>query len=129
MRKAEALTVDLEDSGVNRIAQSDFCPAANGRLDEAHRRIGERGNDPCHLESRRPETIDALVNELVPICGNRQLVPRIYSAAPPLDRARELDREERVPARRFPNAEERRPRPRRSRFGQARHSGLSPRRF
>ena len=54
MREAEPLPVDLEDSGLDRVAQSGLCPAAGGRLDEAHRRVGERGNDPRHLEPGAP---------------------------------------------------------------------------
>ena len=64
MREAEPLPVDLQDSGLDRLAQSGLRPAAGGRLDEAHRRVGERGNDPRHLEPGSPEAIDALVNEL-----------------------------------------------------------------
>ena len=64
MREAEPLPVDLEDPGLDRVGQPGLCPAAGGRLDEAHGRVGERGNDPRHLEPGSPEAIDALVDEL-----------------------------------------------------------------
>ena len=82
--------------------------SAGGRLDEAHRRVGERGNEPRHLEPGSPEAVDALVNELFEIRRNRQLLARTHPAASSLKRARELEGEERIPARRFPDAQERR---------------------
>ena len=108
MREAEPLPVDLEDSGLERFGQSGLCPATGGRLDEAHRRVGERGNDSRQLEPGSPEAIDALVNELVQIRGNRQLLARTHPAASSLKRARELEGEERISARRFPDAQQRR---------------------
>ena len=106
VREAETLPVDLEDSGLDRLAQSGLCPAAGGRLDEAHRRVGERGNDPRHLEPGSPEAIDTLVNELFQIRGNWQLLARTHPAASSLKRTRELEGEERIPARCFPDAQE-----------------------
>ena len=79
-------------------AQSGLCPAAGGRLDEAHRRVGERGNDPRHLEPGSPEAINALVNELLQIAGIGSSSPGFDPAASALERARELQGEERIPA-------------------------------
>ena len=55
-----------------------------------------------------PEPIEALVNELFESRGNRQLRAWIDPAAPSLKGARELESEEGIPARRFPDAQERR---------------------
>ena len=48
------------------------------------------------------------MNELVQIRGNRQLLAGTHPAASSLKRARELEGEERIPARRLPDAQERR---------------------
>ena len=55
-----------------------------------------------------PEAIDALVHELFQIRGDWQLLARIHPAAPSLQRARELEGEERISRRRLPDAQERR---------------------
>ena len=55
--------------------------AAGGRLDEAHRRVGERGHDPRRLEPGSPEEIDALVDELVQVRGKWQLLAGSERAA------------------------------------------------
>ena len=81
MREAEPLPVHFENSGLERVAQSGLCPAAGSHLDEAQRRIGQRGNEPRHLEPTSPEPIDTLVNELFPVQGDWQLLARDPAAA------------------------------------------------
>jgi hypothetical protein len=109
MRKAETVLVDLENSRLECARQSSRCLAAGGGLHEAHRRVGERGNDPRNLDSWSLETIKTLVNELFEIHGDRKLSARIDSAASSFERACELESEKGIPARRFPDAQERRP--------------------
>src|SRR6266850_7027932 len=108
MGEAETIPIDLQDSRLERGGQSGLCPVAGGRLDKAQRRVGERGNDPRNLEPASPEAVEALVNELFQIRGNRQLLTRVQPAPPSLNRARELEGEEWISARRFPDAQERR---------------------
>ena len=82
MGEAEPLPVDLEDPGLDRVGQSGLGAAAGGRLDEAHRRVGERGDDPRHLEPAGPRPIDALVHELFQVRGKRQLLARTPPVPP-----------------------------------------------
>ena len=108
MREAEPLTIDLQDSGLDRLAQSDLCTIAGRRLDQAHSRVGERGNDPRHLEPGSPKVIDALVNELFQSRWEWQLLARIHAAASSLKRTRELEGEERSSRRCIPDPQEHR---------------------
>jgi hypothetical protein len=108
VREAEPFPVDLEDSGLERVAQSRLCPAARGRLGQAHRRVRERRNDSRDLDPGSAEAIEALVNELLQVRGKGQLLARTYPTAASPERARELEGEERISARRFPDTQERR---------------------
>jgi hypothetical protein len=106
VREAEPLAVDLEDSSFYRVAHSSLCPAAGGGLDQAYRRVGERGNDPRHLEPGSPQSIETFVQELFQIRGNRQLLARTHPAASSPKRAGKLEGEERISRRCFPDAQE-----------------------
>ncbi len=59
MREAKPFPVDLQDSGFDRLAQSGLRGAPGGRLDEAHRRVCERGYHPRDQEPWSPEPADA----------------------------------------------------------------------
>ena len=60
MGEAETIPVDLEDVRLERLGQSGFCPPAGGDLDEAHRRVGERGNDSGNRDPGSFEPVSAI---------------------------------------------------------------------
>ena len=111
MHEAETLILDLDDPRFERLGESGFRASAGGFLDEAHRRFGEQGNDPGNLGAGSPESIEAVLNQVCEIRGDWQLRARIQMAAPAslLKRAHQLERKERIPARRLPDAEKRWP--------------------
>ena len=106
VREAEPLPVDLQDPGVDRAAKAGLGPSAGGRLDRVRHRVGERGNNPRDLERRSPQEIDALVNELFQVRGNREHLAGAHPVASSPKRGRELQSEERISRRRFPDAQE-----------------------
>jgi hypothetical protein len=55
-----------------------------GRLDDVRRRVGECRDDPRYLEPRKAKPIEALMNELVQVRGDRQLLAGVEVAAAPL---------------------------------------------
>jgi hypothetical protein len=105
MGKAKAISIDLQDSRLERGGESSLCPTACCRLDKAHGRVGERCNYLRKFERISSKATQALVNEPFKSGGNRQLLAGIQPAAA-LKRARELDGEERISARHFPDAQE-----------------------
>ena len=106
MCEEDLLAVDLEDSGLDRLGQAGLRPSAGSNLDLAYVRVGERGNDPRHLQPGSAQAIDALVNELVQARGKGQLLARQHPAASSLKRARQLEGEERISRRRLPDPQE-----------------------
>jgi hypothetical protein len=105
MGEAKAISIDLQYSCLERGRESSLYPTACGRLDKGHGRVGERCNYLRNLERISPKATEALVNEPFKSGGNRQLLAGIQPAAA-LKRARELDGEERISARHFPDAQE-----------------------
>ena len=62
MGEAETIPLDFQDPRLERVGQSGLRPPADGRLDEAHRRIGQQGDDARNLDCGSPEAIEALLN-------------------------------------------------------------------
>jgi len=106
MGEAKAISIDLQDSRLERGGESSLCPTACGHLDKGHGRVGERCNYLRNLERISSKATEALVNEPFKSGGNRQLLAGTQPAAACLKRARELDGEERISARHFPDAQE-----------------------
>src|ERR1700694_3809147 len=110
MGKPQTVSSDLDDAGIECRGDSGLRLAAGGRLDQSHRRIGERRNHTRNLERVSVEAKQALANEPLQICGNLQLSARLQTAALPLKSASELERKEWIPAGCFPDTQERGPR-------------------
>ena len=108
MGEAQPLAVQLHDPGLQCVAEARRGVFVDRRLDEAHGRLGERGHDTRNRERLRAQAVEALVHERVEVGRDRQLLARDHPAAPALERSPELEREERVPSRRLPDAPERR---------------------
>ena len=53
MGEAQAFPVQLEDPRSERLGQTGFGTATDGRIHERHGRIGERGDGARDLEARR----------------------------------------------------------------------------
>jgi hypothetical protein len=109
MSKAETLSVFLEDPCLERIGEAASGSTTGGGFNQGCRWVCESGNNPRNLEPRRREPVEALVHELVQVRGDRQRLAGGQPAAPSLDRARELECEERISAGRLPDPQERRP--------------------
>jgi hypothetical protein len=91
--------------------------SAERRLHESNGRMGERRDSARHLERRTAEAVDARVQELAEVGGNRELLAGSKRAASALERACKLEREERVAARGLPEPDQGRPRERRIEAG------------
>ena len=98
MREAETLILDLENPRLEGLGQSGLRAPADHHVDKACRRVGEQGDDARNLDPGSPEPIEALLNQVCEIRGDRQLRARIQpTAASSLKRPDELEREERIP--------------------------------
>ena len=78
MGEPQALAVELEDPrGPSAPSRPALDTAPDRGLDERHRRIGERRNDLAHgLERVGAEAVEAGVQKLVEVRGNRELLAR-----------------------------------------------------
>ena len=113
MRESETLTVELEDPRVERLGEPGVEPSSECRLHESDGRVGERCDGARDFERRGSEAVEALVQEVVEVGGDRELLAGSERAASALERACKLEREEGVAARGFPEPEQCRARERR----------------
>ena len=92
--KRSALPVDLEDAGLESLAETGSAPRPAAELDEAHRRVGERSDDPRDLVPGSTEAVERA----------RERAPResagIGSSSPGLDRRLAAPARSRARARR-----------------------------
>jgi hypothetical protein len=112
MREAQALSIQLEDPGSERLGQAGAETASDSRFHERHGRVGERCDCARDLERRGADTIDACAQELVQIRRNRELLAGSERGALALKGTCKFKREERVAARGLPEPDQRRPRKR-----------------
>jgi hypothetical protein len=110
MGESQTLTIELENPRVERPGESWLEAGAERGLNERDGRIGQRRDSARDLERNRAEAVDALVQKLVEVGGNREFLAGRERAASALEGGRDLEREEGVAARGFPDPDQRRPR-------------------
>ncbi len=113
MGESEALPVHLEDACRDGLGQPGLVAGADDRLHERHRGIGERRNGGGNVESVGSDRVETRAQQLVGGGRNREILAGRERAAPTLEGGSELEREERVTARRLPELDQYRPRERR----------------
>ena len=112
--EAEPLAVELEDPGLERLGRGPLRTGADDRLDELDASVRRPRPRPARPRSRGARGCRggcaAGASRLV---GTGSSSPERQRAASTLECGGELEREERIPARCLPDADERRPRKRR----------------
>jgi len=109
MRESQTLALELENPRLKRLAEPGVAASAECRFHQSDGRLGERRDSAGDLERRSAEAGEARVQESVEVGRDRKLLAGSERAAPPLERGCELEREEWVAARGFPESDQRRP--------------------
>ena len=102
MSESHPVDVKLEDPRVERFGEPWIAPRPERGFQERDGRVGQRGDGARDLERRRAEAVDARVQKLVEVRGNRELLAGRERSASALERVCELEREEGVAARGLP---------------------------
>ena len=105
MRKVNPIVVELDQVSADSRLEDARGRAAHGR-DEVNRRLRERRGRSERRERLRRQSIQPKTDELV---DPRQALAGLEPSAPRFDRARELEREERIATGRRVDALQRRP--------------------
>jgi hypothetical protein len=105
--EADPLSVELQQADGECVSQALLGGLAERCFDKASGRLGQQCDHLGDLARRPLDAVKPLVDELFEVVGKRQLVSGFDPAATPLDRPGELERVERVPARRLPQSDER----------------------
>jgi hypothetical protein len=102
--ETNAIAVELEHARFERFVEPDVSMTPDRRSDELDSRLGEAPRGPDNGECRPAQPVETLADERTEVGGERQLLAGSEPSAAPLERVRQLEREERVPAGRLPDA-------------------------
>jgi hypothetical protein len=112
MAEANTIAVELENAGLKRVAEPGVGPAPDCLAYELDRRLGEARHGLCDSERGRAQPVETLLHERFEVRREGELLPGRETSAAPLERARQLEREEWVPPGRLPDTPQRRTRKR-----------------
>jgi hypothetical protein len=104
VRETQSLTVELEDTRLQRILNAAHW-VVHCELDKLDRRVGRGSDDTAHLVCVGAQRLEPLDHEVLERRRHRELGSRLDPRAAPLQRACQLEREERIAARRLPDPE------------------------
>ena len=109
MREPNAVLLDLDHLGLDGRVHGARIGTRDGG-DDSNRRVGQRRRDLDDLEGFVGQGREAFTDEVVEPFGHREDLAHAGVPAPPLQRAGELEREERISARDLVQPTERRSR-------------------
>ena len=107
--ESQVVIVELEDSCLERLLES-LLRFGEHALDERGGWVRDRGYDSGNVHRAPIEVGETLAQELVERGWQRERITGCRGVAAPLQRFGQLEREERIPGRRLPELEQRRPR-------------------
>ena len=108
--ESQLVLIELEDSCLERLLDPLLRGFGEHVLDQRGGRLRDGGYDSGNVECAPIEVGETLSQELVERGGQWERITGCRGAAAPLQRFGQLEREERIPARRLPEPEQRRPR-------------------